>query len=250
MKRYGLIGRTLTHSFSKDFFQKKFEENGIADCVYDNFELQTIDEFSQLLKNNPDLKGLNVTIPYKEDVLPFLTDCNHIVKEIGACNCIRIEGEQRIGYNTDVTGFWKSLQPKLKHHHKRALILGTGGAARAIRYVLQQLGIEYATVSRRKGEHELGYEDLGKEVLDNYHLIINTTPLGMYPNVDADPSVPYEYLTYRHFLYDVIYNPAKTKFLAEGEKRGAQICNGYEMLIEQAEESWRIWTSSEPGITA
>lgn len=242
MKRYGLIGRTLTHSFSKTFFAKKFLEEGIADCVYDNFELATIDGFPQLLQKNPDLKGLNITIPYKEEVLPFLTGSNSIVKEIGACNCIRIDGSSVVGYNTDVIGFWRSLQPRLKRHHKRALVLGTGGAAKAIRYVLHQLSIDYRMVSRRKGLQEMGYEDLGEEVLADYHLIINTTPLGMYPNVDADPPIPYEYITRKHFLYDVIYNPEKTKFLEQGERRGAQICNGYEMLIEQAEESWRIWT--------
>jgi shikimate dehydrogenase len=246
MKRYGLIGRTLTHSFSKNFFMQKFLENGITDCVYDNFELKCIEDLPALLKNYPDLNGLNVTIPYKEDVLQYLTDQNDIVKEVGACNCIKIEGDNLKGYNTDVIGFWKSLQPKLKRHHKRALILGTGGAAKAIRYVLEQLGIEYANVSRRKKVNELGYEDLGEEVLSKYYLIINTTPLGMYPNVDTDPPMPYEYITRKHFLYDLIYNPEKTKFLAEGEKRGAQICNGYEMLILQAEESWRIW-NSEPG---
>ncbi|HET7897858.1 MAG TPA: shikimate dehydrogenase [Flavisolibacter sp.] len=245
MKRYGLIGRTLKHSFSQNFFTKKFEENGITDCVYQNFELATIDEFPQLLKTYPDSKGFNVTIPYKEEILPFLTNTNEVVKEIGACNCIKVEGDSLTGYNTDVVGFRNSLESRLKPHHKKALILGTGGAAKAIRYVLSQLGIEYVMVSRRKGEHELGYEDLGKEVLADHYLIINTTPLGMYPNVNANPPIPYEYLTPKHFLYDLIYNPEKTKFMAEGEKRGAQTCNGYEMLIGQAEESWRIWNSSE-----
>jgi shikimate dehydrogenase len=245
MKRYGLIGRTLTHSFSKNFFAKKFESERITDCVYDNFELKAIGEFPLFIKAYPDLRGLNVTIPYKEDVLQYLTDSNDIVKEIGACNCIKIDDNQLIGYNTDVLGFRASLVPKLRRHHRRALILGTGGAAKAIRFVLEQLGIDYSIVSRRKRPNELGYEDLGEEVMADHHLIINTTPLGMYPNVDADPPVPYEYVTHRHFLYDVIYNPEKTKFLAEGEKRGAQICNGYEMLIEQAEESWRIWNQEK-----
>lgn len=242
MKRYGLIGRTLTHSFSKSYFAKKFAEQGIADSVYDNFELKTIEEFPALFSSYPDLKGLNVTIPYKEEVISYLTSMNDVVKEIGACNCIKVKGKDLMGYNTDVVGFRNSLEPKLKPHHKKALILGTGGAAKAIRYVLQQLGIEYALVSRRKKFNELGYEDLGEDVLADYHLIINTTPLGMYPNVDADPDIPYEYITPKHFLFDIIYNPEKTKFLCEGEKRGAQICNGYEMLIGQAEESWRCWS--------
>jgi len=244
MNRYGLIGRTLTHSFSKNYFTHKFKEVGIADSVYENFELKTIEEFPQLFDSHPDLKGLNVTIPYKEEVLPYLTSMNDVVKEIGACNCIKVVGKDLIGYNTDVVGFQNSLQPKLKPHHKKALILGTGGAAKAIRYVLQQLRIDYALVSRRKKENELGYEDVGDDVLAAYHLIINTTPLGMYPNTNADPPIPYEFITPQHFLFDIIYNPAKTKFLCEGEKQGAQIANGYEMLIGQAEESWRIWSET------
>jgi shikimate dehydrogenase len=186
---------------------------------------------------------LNVTIPYKEEVIQFLTEKNEIVKEIVACNCIKIDGDKLIGFNTDVVGFQKTIEPQLKPHHKKALILGTGGASKAIAHVLQKLGIEHTCVSRRKGQNELGYENLDEELLSTHDLIVNTTPLGMWPNIDADPSVPYDFLTPKHFLYDVIYNPAKTKFLAEGEKRGAQICNGHQMLIEQAEESWRIWNS-------
>jgi shikimate dehydrogenase len=242
MKQYGLIGRTLTHSFSKKYFAEKFEKEGLSDYSYDNFELQTIEGFSLLLQQNRALKGLNITIPYKEDVLQFLTDKNAMVEEIGACNCIKIEGGELIGYNTDVIGFRNSLEPQLKPHHKKALILGKGGASKAIAYVLQQLAIDYNFVSRKKGQNELGYEDLGEDVVSNHQVIINTTPLGMFPNVDADPPVPYRFITPKHFLFDLIYNPVKTKFLEEGEKQGAQICNGYQMLIEQAEESWRIWS--------
>ena len=244
MKRYGLIGRTLKHSFSKTYFEKKFVEKGLADSEYENFELKTIEEFPLLLQSHPDLIGLNITIPYKEEVMQYLTEKNEIVEAIGACNCIKFEGGNAIGFNTDAIGFRKSLEPQLKTHHKKALILGTGGASKAIRYTLTELGIEYRLVSRKKEENQCGYEDIGEEMLTDFHLIINTTPLGMYPAVDADPPVPYQYITSRHFLFDLIYNPAKTKFLAEGEKQGAQICNGYQMLIEQAEESWRIW--SEP----
>lgn len=242
MKQYGLIGRTLTHSFSKKYFEEKFEKEGLSDYSYDNFELQTIEGFPLLLQKNLALKGLNVTIPYKEGVLQFLTDKNVLVEEIGACNCIKIEGEELIGYNTDVIGFHNSLEPQLKPHHKKALILGKGGASKATAYVLKQLGIDYNFVSRKKGQNELGYEDLGEDVISNHQVIINTTPLGMFPNVDADPPVPYRFITPKHFLFDLIYNPVKTKFLEEGEKQGAQICNGYQMLIEQAEESWRIWS--------
>jgi shikimate dehydrogenase len=242
MNRYGLIGRTLKHSFSKTYFTKKFEEEGITDCVYDNFELKTIDEFPLLFTAHPGIKGLNITIPYKEEVVQYLTKKNAIVEAIGACNCIRVEGEELLGYNTDVIGFRNSLAPLLKPHQKKALILGTGGASKAVRYVLEEMNISYQLVSRRKEEGQYGYDDIGEDILSTHHLIINTTPLGMYPNVDADPPMPYQFITAKHLLFDLIYNPEKTKFLAEGEKQGAQICNGHQMLIEQAEESWRIWS--------
>ena len=241
MIRYGLIGRTLKHSFSKTYFTKKFEESGLQDCVYDNFELETIDAFPGLFTRFPDIKGLNVTIPYKEEVLPYLTGMNAVVKEIGACNCIKVEGSELTGYNTDVVGFRASLEPKLKRHHKKALVLGTGGAAKAIQYVLRQLSIDFVMVSRQEKEGVTSYEDLTEGMLAEHHLIINTTPLGMYPKTDTAPSIPYHFITPEHFLFDIVYNPEKTVFLAEGEKRGAQIANGYEMLIGQAEESWRIW---------
>lgn len=241
MKRYGLIGRTLKHSFSKTYFTNKFAENSIADCVYDNFELKTIEEFPLLFSAYTNLKGLNVTIPYKEDILPFLTSVNDVVQEIGACNCIKVEGKELTGYNTDVVGFRQSLESKLRPHHTNALILGTGGAAKAIQYVMNQLGIDYKMVSRTKTDTTLGYEDISEEVLAGHPLIINTTPVGMYPNLESAPAIPYRFLNPEHFLFDIVYNPEKTVFLQEGEKRGAQICNGYEMLIGQAEESWRIW---------
>lgn len=241
MKRYGLIGRTLKHSFSKTYFTQKFADEGIDDCVYDNFELATIEEFPLLFAKYPDLQGLNITIPYKEEVVQFLTEKNAIVEAIGACNCIKIEGANRIGYNTDAIGFLNSLRPLLKPHHKKALILGTGGASKAVRYSLKELGIEYCFVSRTKAEGQISYDDVTKDILTDHHLIINTTPLGMYPNVDAAPSLPYGLLMPDHFLFDLTYNPAKTKFLAEGEKRGAQISNGHQMLIEQAEAAWEIW---------
>ncbi len=241
MKLFGLVGKTLTHSFSKNYFQEKFARERLADCKYENFELPAIDDLPLLITSNPDLRGVNVTIPYKEDVVAMLDDKNEIVEEIKACNCVRIDDGKLSGFNTDVIGFRQSIEPKLERHHKKALILGTGGASKAIAYVLTQLGIEYCFVSRQKVENELGYEDVGDDVLRNYHLIINTTPLGMYPNVDSDPQIPYQYLTSKHFLFDLVYNPEKTKFLIEGQKRGAQIENGYEMLILQAEESWRIW---------
>jgi shikimate dehydrogenase len=189
----------------------------------------------------PDLAGLNVTIPYKEEILPYLTAVTDTVKAIGACNCIRVEGSILTGFNTDVFGFQNSLAPKLQPHHKRALVLGTGGAAKAIWYALDVLGIPYKKVSRQKEGADFQYEEITGDLLGEYHLVINTTPLGMYPNTGESPAIPYKALTPEHFLFDIVYNPEKTKFLAEGERRGAQVCNGYEMLIGQAEESWRIW---------
>jgi shikimate dehydrogenase len=241
MRRFGLIGKTLKHSFSKTYFEKKFAEEGIKDCSYENFELPSIDGLSQLLTNHPDLKGVNVTIPYKEDVLPFLHSKNEIVKEIGACNCIKIVNGELYGFNTDAIAFKNSLQLYLKPHHKCALVLGTGGASKAVQYALKELNIDFLLVSRKKQLNQLGYEDVGEDTIQKHCIIINTTPLGMYPNIDQDPPIPYEALTSQHLLYDLIYNPPKTKFLQQGEKKGAQIVNGYEMLLAQAEESWRIW---------
>jgi shikimate dehydrogenase len=240
-RRFGLIGKTLKHSFSKNYFTQKFKENNIRDCSYETFELQSIDEFPVLFQTYPDIAGLNITIPYKEDVVKFLDEKNDIVKEIEACNCIKVVEGKLHGFNTDVIGFKNSLQPKLEQQHTKALILGSGGAAKAVQYALKELEIEFMIVSRRKEFNELGYEDIDDEILKQYKLIINTTPLGMFPNINDDPPIPYHYITSEHFLFDLIYNPGKTKFLQQGEKQGAQIANGYEMLILQAEESWRIW---------
>ncbi len=241
MKLYGLIGYPLTHSFSKQYFTDKFNTQSIYGCTYENFEIAGILQLPHLLKTHPNLCGLNVTIPYKQSVLDFLDEKSNVVKNIHACNCIKVIDGKLIGYNTDVVGFQNSLQKQLQPNHNKALVLGTGGASQAVQYALTELGIKYMVVSRNKKQDEIGYEDLDEEKLNGYPLIINTTPLGMYPNTDAAPSVPYDYITSDNFLYDLIYNPARTKFLHEGEKRGAQICNGHEMLIGQAEESWRIW---------
>jgi len=245
MRRFGLIGKTLKHSFSKEYFTQKFKANTISDCVYESFELQSIHQLPALISGHLDLKGLNVTIPYKEEVIGFLDEKSEVVAAIGACNCIKIVDGKLHGFNTDVIGFKNSLGPKLKPHHKKALILGSGGAAKAVQYALKELGIDYLVVSRRKQLNGLGYEDVDDEILSVYTLIINTTPLGMFPNVNDEPPIPYEYLTPQHFLFDLIYNPAKTKFLQYGEEHGAQIANGHEMLILQAEESWRIWNKVE-----
>jgi len=241
MRRFGLIGKTLKHSFSKTYFENKFTEEGIGDCRYDNFEIPSIDNFPELIQNTKDLAGLNVTIPYKESVLSFLQWQSEMVKRIGACNCIRIRNKNLEGFNTDAPAFRNSIRSRLKPLHECALILGSGGASKAVRVALEDLGIDYLVVSRHKKGNEIGYEDLGEDVIMQHQVIINTTPLGMYPNVDEDPPILYESLTPNHLLFDLIYNPEKTRFLQQGEKKGATIINGYEMLRFQAEESWKIW---------
>jgi len=251
MKKYGLIGYPLTHSFSQRYFTEKFATEKIPDCSYSNFSLAEIGELAAVLRD-PVLRGLNVTIPYKEQVLPFLHEENEVVKKIRACNCIRIEDGKLYGFNTDVTGFEESLVGKLKPHHKQALVLGTGGASKAVEYVLQKLGIEYQLVSRSAGAETIPgdgpapipYEQVDKALLETHTLLINTTPLGMHPKVESYPDLPYEAIGSRHYLFDLVYNPARTLFLRKGEQRGAVAENGYDMLVLQAEESWRIW--SEP----
>ena len=244
MKRYGLIGYPLSHSFSQRYFTEKFDREGIRDCSYSNFPLSSIDELSGVLADT-ELCGLNVTIPYKQQVMSFLDALSPVVAAIGACNCIKIAGGVRTGYNTDVVGFRQSLIKHLLPHHQQALILGTGGAAKAVEWVLGELGISYRSVTRRPRPEtdDLGYGDVDAALLENHKLIINTTPLGMHPNTEECPPLPYAALGQRHYLFDLIYNPGRTLFLQKGEARGAAVENGHEMLVLQAEESWRIWTS-------
>ncbi|HEY1115978.1 MAG TPA: shikimate dehydrogenase [Chitinophagaceae bacterium] len=246
MRVFGLIGKTLKHSFSRVYFTQKFVQLGLTDCRYENFEIPSIDDFKALLDSEPELEGLNITIPYKEAILPFLDRPMEVVREVGACNCIKFSGGKLYGFNTDVVGFRQSLQKVLLPHHTRALVLGTGGAAKAVHYALKELGITSAPVSRSPVEGGFTYEAITREVIEAHTLIVNTTPVGMYPRVDEAPSLSYEYMTPRHLLYDLTYNPAKTMFLQKGEERGARICNGQEMLELQAEESWRIWNSPLP----
>ncbi|MEI6946047.1 shikimate dehydrogenase [Paraflavisolibacter sp. H34] len=243
MRVYGLLGKTLKHSFSKAYFTQKFEAEGIPGCRYENFELASMDELPELIRSVPGLQGLNVTIPYKEAVLPFLHGQNDIVQEVKACNCIKITDGKLHGYNTDVIGFRQSLEKSLEPQHTSALVLGTGGAAKAVQYALKSLGIRYRMVSRSKGENTITYSELTPELIGEHLLVVNTSPLGMYPNVNEAPPLPYEALTSRHLLYDLIYNPEKTLFLQKGEAQGARIANGAEMLLLQAEESWKIWNS-------
>ena len=243
MRLFGLIGYPLTHSFSKKFFAEKFEQEEITECSYELFPLKTIGELPELLKNHPELEGLNITIPYKKQVVPFL-HATHILAGLDACNCINITAGKLVGYNTDVTGFEKSLQPLLKSYHRNALVLGNGGATTAVVFVLKKLGIRYTIVSRKMHNGStLVYKDLTKKLISENLLIINTTPLGMYPDVAECPDIPYQFITGKHLLYDLVYNPATSLFLQKGEEKGATIKNGEEMLILQAEESWRIWNS-------
>ena len=243
MKRYGLIGFPLTHSLSQQYFTQKFIDQGIEDCVYERFSIPSIGDLHDILKTHPDLCGFNITIPYKKEVLAFLTERSKAVEEVGACNCVKIIDGQLIGYNTDVIGFENSLIPFLKPTHNKALVLGTGGAALAIVYVLQKLGIDFNYVSRTATSGQLTYNDLDASVLASHSLIINTTPLGMFPNIEACPAIPYSLLTPEHHLFDLTYNPAVSTFLAKGTQMGATIQNGQQMFVEQAEQSWRIWNS-------
>ncbi|WP_338356262.1 shikimate dehydrogenase [Yeosuana marina] len=243
MNKLGLLGKNISYSFSKSYFKDKFENEQIDNVSYENFDIETIELFPSLIKNTKNLKGLNVTIPYKESVIPFLDELDDKAKEIGAVNTIRITKKNKlIGYNTDYYGFKKSLTPFLKNHHKQALILGTGGASKAIAYSLKQLNIKYCFVSRtaKKGV-QFTYNTLTKDVINQHQIIINCTPLGTSPNVDLYPDIPYDAITSNHILYDLIYNPDETKFLKQGKQQHAITINGLNMLKFQAEKAWSIW---------
>lgn len=242
MKAYGLIGYPLTHSFSKKYFESKFQLENITESSYDLFELNSIEQLPHLIATNPDLIGLNVTIPYKESVIQYLTSIDDIVQQIGAVNTIKVnvESKEIKGFNTDVYGFELSLIKQLKSNHKKALILGTGGASKAVVYVLNKLGIEYQLVSR-ENQLYLKYNQLNDDIISAHHLIVNTTPLGTYPNVESKPNIPYRLLTPNHLLFDMTYNPAITAFMKAGQEYDAKVMNGKEMLVLQAEEAWKIW---------
>jgi shikimate dehydrogenase len=243
MKTYGLIGYRLSHSFSKKYFNEKFEKEHIADCVYENFPLETIKDFPSLLQTTPGLKGCNVTIPYKEEIIPYLNELDAAAKEIGAVNVVKILPDGKlIGYNSDYYGFKTSLEKFIPSGQSfRALILGTGGAAKAVAVALKDLGIQYKYVSRSKGEGVLSYDEIDEKTLQQHSIIVNTSPLGMYPDVDSFPAIPYHYLTDKHYLYDLVYNPEVTTFMRKGQASGAHVVNGLEMLVGQAEKAWEIW---------
>jgi len=245
MDKYGLIGFPLEHSFSKDYFNNKFASEGI-DAEYVNFEITSITELKSIIKNNPQLKGLNVTIPYKEQVIPYLDQLSENARLIGAVNVIRIERKKKkiklSGFNSDIIGFKQSIEPLLKPHHQWALVLGNGGAAKAIFYGLQQLGIEAMYVSRQKtSEQMLVYSELTQEIMEKHTVVVNCTPVGMWPNVDDCPAIPYQFLTDKHLLYDLLYNPDETLFMKKGEEQGAVVKNGLEMLLLQAFAGWNMW---------
>ena len=245
MKLYGLIGFPLSHSFSKKYFSEKFEKEGLNDCSYENFPLPDIEEVKKILAL-AGLSGFNITIPYKEKILSYLDKETELVRKINACNCVKISAGKLIGHNTDVFGFQKSLEGIINPDvHQKALVLGTGGSSKAVKFALSNLGIEFLSISRKPAASSLSYEQITEQIIQSHKLIINTTPLGMFPNLVEAPPLPYQFISKDHLLFDLIYNPEKTLFLKKGEEQGATIKNGLEMLVLQAEESWRIWNNPD-----
>ena len=245
MKIYGLIGRSLGHSFSGKYFFEKFRKENIVDCEYRNFEIRDLNTEIPGLKKDAGLQGLNVTIPYKTAILPFLDRLSDECSRIQACNCIKIKNGKWEGLNTDVAGFEQSFTPHLKPIHQKAIILGTGGASLAVAYVLQKLNIDFlkASRSKRNVKSVISYDDITVKTMNDFQIFINTTPLGTFPNINECPSLPYEHITSQHYFFDLVYNPSKTLFLSLAEKKGATVENGSKMLAIQAEESWKIWNA-------
>jgi shikimate dehydrogenase len=252
MKLLGLIGYPLEHSFSVPYFQEKFKNDHITGYRYFNFPIKSAAELPALVKDHPDLAGLNVTIPHKQAVIPYLDALDPLSKEIGAVNTIRISRQpDKIyleGFNTDVYGFYHSLAPMLTGQGNRALILGTGGASRAVAHALKLMNIEYIFVSRKPAREMLGYSDLCHAIIKNHNLIVNTPPAGTWPDVSGFTDIPYDLLGSHHILFDLVYNPPETKFMEMGKRKGASVTNGYKMLTLQAEKSWEIWTSAGDSI--
>lgn len=243
MNKLGLLGKNISYSFSRAYFKEKFETENINHTTYDNFDIENIELFPTIIKNTKGLKGLNVTIPYKEKVIPYLDKINKKAKAIGAVNTIKITKKGKlVGYNTDCYGFKKTLKPLIKSHHKNALILGTGGASKAIAYTLDEMGITYKYVSRKLSEGiGFSYDTLTEDDIKNHQIIINCTPLGTFPDIEDCPNIPYEGISKKHILFDLIYNPEETKFLKHGKENQATIINGLGMLEFQAEKAWSIW---------
>ncbi|TDQ29309.1 shikimate dehydrogenase family protein [Zeaxanthinibacter enoshimensis] len=243
MHKFGLVGKDISYSFSRNYFSEKFSRLQLSDHSYVNFDLSDISELESLLQSPGELQGLNVTIPYKEAVLPLLTTIDPEAAKVGAVNTIKFTPGGTTGYNTDIYGFETSLLPYLEPSHKKALILGTGGASKAVAYVLERQGISYTFVSRNPLGSQYHYEDLNSRIIAENTLLVNCTPLGTFPDTKRKPDIPYDGIGAGHLLYDLIYNPPLTAFLAEGQSRGATTMNGHEMLKQQAEKSWQIWNS-------
>lgn len=243
MNKLGLLGKDISYSFSRSYFKKKFEDENIKNTSYENFDIENINLFPSIIKNTKGIKGLNVTIPYKEQVIPYLDKINKKAKAIGAVNTIRITKKGKlVGYNTDCYGFKNTIKPFIKSHHKKALILGTGGASKAIAYTLKDMGISYQYVSRKLSDGiGFSYDTLTESDITENQIIINCTPLGTFPNVEECPNIPYNGINENHILFDLIYNPEETKFLQQGKQNKATIINGLNMLRLQAEKSWSIW---------
>ena len=241
LKHFGLVGKNIDYSFSKKFFTEKFKKENLDNCSYQNFDIQSVFEITQIIKN-PNLAGLNVTIPYKEEIIPFLDKISKKVKKIGAVNTIKITKKGKLkGYNTDYYGFQKSLSGLLNENHKKALILGTGGASKAVAFALKNLGIQFTFVSQKDRRNYLSYEKLDEDIFQDYQIIINCTPLGTFPLTDTCPDIPYNLLNADFIAFDLVYNPEETIFLKKARQLGATTKNGFEMLIFQAEKSWEIW---------
>lgn len=240
MTKYGIIGYPLGHSFSKGFFTEKFARESI-DAQYLNFEIPDVAMLSDVLRDNPELRGLNVTLPHKQAVIPLLDEMSEEAMEIGAVNVIRVRNGKLKGFNSDIIGFTNSIKPLLQPHHRKALVLGTGGASKAIRVGLNRLGIEWTYVSRSPRDGMVTYEDITAETLQEYTVIVNCSPVGMFPKVDAAPAIPYELLSPQHLLFDCVYNPVETLFMKKGREQGATVKNGLEMLHLQAAASWNFW---------
>ncbi len=249
MKQYGIIGYPLSHSFSKDYFTEKFRKENLVDCRFEIFEIENEGRFKSIISENPELRGLSITIPYKRSIMSFLDSIDADAKKIDAVNCVKVDqkGDKKTltGYNTDVYGFEHSFTPLLKPHNKKALILGSGGASKAVVYVLEKLNIDYLIVTRSPhGCKHIRYGVLHEELMREHNIIINTTPLGMYPDINSFPDIPYEFITKDYLLFDLVYNPETTQFLKKGKENGATTKNGLEMLHLQAEKAWEIWNNS------
>jgi len=243
-KTFGLIGKNINYSFSKKYFNEKFEKENIL-ATYENFDCQNIHEVQHILNLNS-VNGFNVTIPYKQSIIPFLDTISETAEQIGAVNCIEINSlGKKIGHNTDWKGFKKSIEPFISNNHQKALILGTGGASKAVKFALEKIGVSTKLVGRTMTVNQFIYEDLNEIILKEHQIIVNTTPLGTFPKVENSPNIPFQFISNQHLVFDLIYNPNETLFLKKAKNQGAQIVNGYEMLVNQAESAWEIWNKNK-----